>query len=428
MRIAYLVAGAGGMYCGSCMRDNRLAAALIRRGRDVLLLPLYTPIRTDEEDVSLPRVHYGGINVFLQQKAAFFRRTPWVIDRWLDAPGLLRGVGRFAARTRAEDVADLTVSVLEGPQGRQAKELDKLLTVLRELRPTLVHLPMLLLLGVAGTLRQGLGVPIVCSLSGEDIFIDALPERVRARCVELIRTQAHQVDAFIAPTRYYAEYCVGRFALEPSRVHHAPMGIRVEDFDGAPMPRRGPFVIGYLARVCPEKGADVLVEAFCRLHGQGRDCRLRVGGYLGGAETKWWQGVRDSVARRGLTGAFDWVGEVDRAGKQALLRSIHVFSVPTRYVEAKGFPVLEALAAGVPVVQPRRGSFPELVDATGGGVLYAHNDTDALVDALAKLMDDEPLRTQLGMQGRDAVRRLHTDELMAEATWALYERVVGGAG
>ena len=73
MRLAYIAAGAGGMYCGSCMHDNTLAAALMRRGVDVALIPTYTPLRTDEESVSLDRVFYGGINVFLQEKLGLFR-------------------------------------------------------------------------------------------------------------------------------------------------------------------------------------------------------------------------------------------------------------------------------------------------------------------------------------------------------------------
>jgi len=90
MRITYLTAGAAGMYCGTCLQDNTLAAALRARGCDVLLVPLYTPIRTDETDVSLDRVFYGGINVYLQQKSALFRHTPWLFDRLLDLPALLR--------------------------------------------------------------------------------------------------------------------------------------------------------------------------------------------------------------------------------------------------------------------------------------------------------------------------------------------------
>ncbi len=63
------------MYCGSCLRDNALAAELKRQGHEVILLPLYTPTRTDEPNVSEPKVFLNGISVCLCQEAAFFRRT-----------------------------------------------------------------------------------------------------------------------------------------------------------------------------------------------------------------------------------------------------------------------------------------------------------------------------------------------------------------
>src|ERR1043165_1330623 len=89
MKIIYLAAGAGGMYCGSCLHDNTLAAALLALGEDVLLVPTYTPLRTDEPNVSIDRVFFGGINVYLQEKSSLFRHTPWWMDRWLDHPALL---------------------------------------------------------------------------------------------------------------------------------------------------------------------------------------------------------------------------------------------------------------------------------------------------------------------------------------------------
>src|SRR5262245_25015335 len=136
MRIAYITAGAGGMYCGSCLHDNTLAAALIALGHDTLLIPTYTPLRTDEPNVSQTRVFLGGINVFLQQKSSLFRHTPWFLDRLLDAPRLLRWVSRFASTTRAEDLGDLTLSVLRGDHGKQRKEIDKLVRWLQdEVRP-----------------------------------------------------------------------------------------------------------------------------------------------------------------------------------------------------------------------------------------------------------------------------------------------------
>ena len=96
MRVAYITAGAAGMYCGSCLHDNTLAAALLALGEDVLLVPTYTPLRTDEPGVSIDRIFFGGINVYLQQKSAIFRRTPWWFDRLLDHPTLIETLSRRA--------------------------------------------------------------------------------------------------------------------------------------------------------------------------------------------------------------------------------------------------------------------------------------------------------------------------------------------
>src|SRR5947209_3003732 len=141
MRITYITAGATGMYCGSCMRDNTLVAALARRGHDALLVPCYMPIRTDEEDVSVKRVFFGGLNVYLQQKWGLFRHTPWLLDRLLDAPSLLRWAGRLAGKTQAEDLGGLTVSMLRGEHGKQRKEVAKIAQWLAaEVRPQVVNL------------------------------------------------------------------------------------------------------------------------------------------------------------------------------------------------------------------------------------------------------------------------------------------------
>src|SRR6516162_8858834 len=141
MRIAYITAGAAGMFCGSCMHDNTLVTALRAAGHDALLVPTYTPIRTDEDDVSQKRVFFGGINVYLQQKFALFRHTPWLLDRLLDARRLLRWVSRFAVSTKYEDLGDLTVSMLKGEHGHQRKEVAKLVRWLRdEVKPEVVNL------------------------------------------------------------------------------------------------------------------------------------------------------------------------------------------------------------------------------------------------------------------------------------------------
>src|SRR5919112_3944041 len=99
MKILSITAGAAQMYCGSCLRDNALAAELIRRGHDVVLMPVYTPTLTDEPNVSEPRVLFGGISVYLEQHSAIFRRTPRLLDRLWDSKLALKLAARSSIQT-----------------------------------------------------------------------------------------------------------------------------------------------------------------------------------------------------------------------------------------------------------------------------------------------------------------------------------------
>lgn len=425
MRVVYLIAGAGGMYCGSCLRDNRLVATWLRQGRDVVLIPLYTPIRTDEMDVSERAVSYGGISVYLEQQSKLFRRMPRALDRLLSARSLLRLAGRRAGATRANELGDMTVSVLEGSHGHQRRELELLIERLRPLQPALVHLPNLLLLGAAKDLRAALSCRVACSLAGEDIFLDALPEPHRTQALDLIRKSAAEVDLFVAPTNYYAGFVCRTYGIDASLIRYAPLGIDTDGTAGPADPAPQPFTIGYLARICPEKGFHVLCDAFKRLRQSGKTCRLRVAGYLGRADRVYYNDTVAGLARAGMTRDFEYLGEVSRAQKVEFLGSLHVLSVPTVYHEAKGLYVLEAMACGVPVVQPGHGSFPELIEATGGGLVYDPNDAGGLVNALVELMEDDDLRRRLAAAGRRAVRERFTDEVMARETWSLYEQCIG---
>lgn len=428
LRIAYITAGAAGMYCGSCLHDNTLAAALMRAGHDVALIPTYTPIRTDEHDVSIGRVFYGAINVYLEQKSPLFRHTPRVLDRLFDGKGLLDWAARRGASTDARQLGDLTLSIVQGEEGRQSKELDKLIRWMREHhRPDIVHLTNSMFLGMARRMRRELDVPVLCSVQGEDIFLDELFEPYRSRVRRLLVERARDVDAFTATSRYYVDFMSGYLEVPREQVHHVRLGLNLEGHGSQP-PGIGelPFTIGYLARVCPEKGLHNLVEAFRLLADDvGRErVRLRVAGWLGERDRPYLEGLRDEVGRLGLDGVVDFLGEVDRSQKIDFLRSIHVLSVPTTYHEPKGLYVLEALANGVPVVQPRHGAFPELIDDTGGGLLVEPESPEALARALRELMDDPARRKSLGLRGQEVVRRDYTDEAMAGETLKLYRRYV----
>ncbi len=254
MRITYITAGAAGMYCGSCMRDNTLVAALAKQGHDALLVPTYTPIRTDEEDVSQKRVFFGGINVYLQQKFWLFRHTPWLLDRLLDIPALLRWVSRFAASTKAEDLGDLTVSMLKGEHGKQKKEIDKVVGWLaNDIKPQIINLTNALLSGMVHDLKRQLKVPVLCSLQGDDIFTEMLPEPDRSQALALIRDHCRQIDGFIATSAYYADFMSGYFEIPRERIHVVHPGIKLAGHGGARPARSDDIpVIGYFAHLSGE--------------------------------------------------------------------------------------------------------------------------------------------------------------------------------
>jgi glycosyltransferase involved in cell wall biosynthesis len=427
MKITYVTAGAAGMYCGSCMRDNTLVAALARQGHDALLVPTYAPIRTDEEDVSQKRVFFGGINVYLQEKLGLFRHTPWWLDRLLDAPRLLRWVSRFAVKTRAEELGALTVSMLQGELGHQSKEVAKVVDWLAtDIKPEIINLTNALLSGIVHELKRRLQVPVLCSLQGDDIYLESLPEPHKARCLALVRQHCREIDGFIATSGYYADFMAGYFDIPRAKVHVVHPGINLHGHGGPREDRGGkPFTIGYFARICPEKGLHVLVQAFQlfrQLPGT-EGARLHVSGWLGDNNRPYFHELRKRLENAGLSGDFAHVDCPDHASKVRFLQGLDVLSVPTTYREPKGLYVLEALANGVPVVQPRHGSFPELVEMTGGGLLVNPDDPADLARGLREMLD-RARAEEFGRRGKAVVHERFHAERMATDTVAVYSRYV----
>jgi glycosyltransferase involved in cell wall biosynthesis len=425
MRIAYITAGAAGMYCGSCLHDNTLATALKHRGHEVLLVPTYTPIRTDEVDVSQRRVFFGGINVYLQQKFSLFRHTPWWLDRWLDNPRLLKWVTRGASSIDPAQLGDMTVSMLQGERGHQRKELEKLVTwLLSDVKPQVVHLSNTMQLGFARLLAQRCGPPVVCALSGEDIFLERLKPPYYQQARDLLRERAADVDAFVSLNSAYADFMADYLGVDRGRIYVIPHGLDLEGHYPAPPPEQ--FTIGYLARICQDKGLHLLVEACEKITSQRPDLDFKVlaAGYLGQGDRSYLEGLVARVTRGPLNGRFTYIGELTRSEKIAFLQSLSVFALPTVYRESKGLPVLEALANGVPVVLPRHGSFPEIVADTEGGVLHEPLDPGDLADKLIELADDPGRRASLAATGREAIVDRYHANRMADDTLALYERLI----
>jgi glycosyltransferase involved in cell wall biosynthesis len=428
MRIVHITAGAGGRLCGSCLHDNTLVRALRARGRDALLLPAYVPTTTDEENVAEPRIVMGGVNVWLQEHVAFFRHTPWFLDRLLDSPRLLSWLSSRTGEMRPADLGPLTVSSLQGEHGHQRKEIEKLSRLLaRELQPDVVHLSNALLLGMARRIRGATGAGIVCSLSGEDIFIEKIPEPAYSQIRNLLRERARDVDRFVALNGFFADFMADYLAVPRQRIAVIPHGIDPAGFPAAArVSSAGPrFVIGSLARACPEKGLDLLVRALPLVR-EKHDVGLRAAGAVVDAELDYIARCLATAHELGVAEHMTWLGQLDRPGKLAFFATLGLFAMPTIFPEAKGIPVIEAMAAGVPVVAPAHGAFPELLDHEQAGRLHAPGDAADLARVIIAMLDDAESRGRMAAHGHALVRRRHLADQMAAGHEDLYHQAMSG--
>ncbi|MEI8288480.1 MAG: glycosyltransferase family 4 protein [Verrucomicrobiota bacterium] len=409
MRIVQLTPGTGNFYCGSCLRDNALVRGLRERGHDALMVPLYLPLILDEPSASAGTpIFLSGISVYLSNK---FNVPGW-LDRALSSPGLLRMAAGLVGMTSPRQLGRSAVAMLQ-PDAAHA-ELERLIGWLRsQPAPDAICLSNSLLTGLAARLRQEFRVPLICTLQGEDSFLDALPEPYRQRSWELLAERCAGIDHFIAVSRYFADVMTRRLNLPAGRVSVVHPGIAVDEFRPADTAQP---VIGFLARMHPTKGLDTLVEAFRQLKTPG--ARLRIAGAMTGRDQAF-----VSSLRRKLGDRAEFLPNLDRAAKADFLRSLSVFSVPATYGEAFGMYVLEALAAGVPVVQPRHGAFPEVLAATGGGLLCEPNQPAALAAALDELLADPARARHLGATGRQVVREKFSIAAMTANVEAILQKV-----
>lgn len=418
------------MYCGNCLRDNALVRAMRGMGHEVLMVPLYLPLTLDEKDESEGTpIFFSGVSVYLEQQSAIFRNAPAWFHRLLASRGLLKWASGRAAKTRAEELGALTYSMLQGEDGNQAREIDTLLDFLRaHAQPEVVSLSNLLLTGLVRRTRKELGCAVAVMMQGEDSFLDALPESHRKLCWERVGENARAADLLIATSKYYADLMCERLRLDPARVRVVHSGINMEGFDGPSTPRANPEpTIGFFARMCREKGLDTLVDAFIELRKRGRvpNARLKIGGSCGPSDEPLVEELKALLAKSALIQDVEFYPNLDRAAKIQFLKSLDVFSVPARYGEAFGLYIVESLAAGVPVVQPATAAFPEIIEKTGGGLLFTPGSPSSLADALETLLRHPQKARSLAKAGQQSVREHFTSDAAAREILRHYRAAVG---
>jgi len=209
-----------------------------------------------------------------------------------------------------------------GPEARILAGGTDLVAWLRDhYRPDIVHITNSMFLGLVRRLKEELKVPVAVAVQGEDLFIDQLHEPYRAAVVEEMRRRAAEAGPFIAPSHYYAEHMAEMLAVPKERMRVVPLGIHLEGYDVDADRAGARPTIGYLARICPEKGLHLLVDAFVLLakRPEYQSLQLRIAGYLGPRDRPYLEACLATIEKAGLSDRVDCLGEVDLAGKLAFL-------------------------------------------------------------------------------------------------------------
>ncbi|MFH1613815.1 MAG: glycosyltransferase family 4 protein [Planctomycetota bacterium] len=430
MKIAQITPGSGGgFYCENCLRDLALVKALRRCGADIIMIPMYLPLPVEENltDGAAP-IFFGGVNVFLQQKMTVFRKTPRWIDGIFDRPGFLRWIGSRAGMTRASDLGEMTISMLSGEQGRQKKELSRLIEWLAEPanRPDMVCLSNVLLAGLVRRIKDVLGCPVVSLLQDEDGFVDGLGGAYSKQAWRLLAQRAGDIDAFVVVSRYYADVMQARLALTPEKVHIIRPGISLNDYRSLPERKSGLPTIGFLSRMCFAKGLDILIDAFIKIKRNGNlpDVKLRIAGGQTRADTGFIRQLHKKLESVRLEGDVDFATAFDSIHRAEFLSTLSVLCVPERYPAAYAMYALEALAAAGAVVAPASGVFPELSEITGGVILYEPNDASTLARTIEHLLLNADQAAELGRKGRMAVFERFDIKRNAAELLRVYETVL----
>lgn len=435
MNIVQLTPGTGNFHCGTCLRDHAVVKQLQGMGHNTLMVPLYMPFVTDGTDASdsHTRIFYGGVSVYLEQKSGLLRRMPRFLarplSRMVNAPFLLRFFARFAGSTKASELGDITISMLNGEHGHQSRELDDLIEWLKtQPKPDVICLSNGLLVGMAKRLKEAFDAPVVCFLQGEDAFLDALPEPQRGECWKLNAERSKDVDGFIGVSQFYADKMAERLSLKPEQMHVVYNGIDIEGFEVANTPPNPP-VIGFMARMIHGKGIHQLVDAFIQLKQRDRipGLKLKIAGAKTNVDDAFITEQKKKLADAGFADDATFHPNVTREEKLEFLRDLSVLSVPTVYDESFGLYLLEAWAAGVPVVQPRRGAFPELVERTNAGVIVEPDNVDALANALEILLLRPEDAKGLGANGRKHVEEYFNIERMAKELETVFDKASASA-
>lgn len=428
MNIAHIIPGSGGsFYCGNCLRDSKYFDAIRALGHNAIKVPMYLPLfsNDDANNGEVP-VFYGAISIYLKQVFPLFRHAPGWVDRLLNSKPMLRFAARMANSTRATGLEDMTVSMLMGEHGKQKDELEKMTHWLADhYKPDVIHISNALLLGLAHKLKEQLNVPVVCSLQDEHVWVDVMRPEFARQVWQLMQEKAHDIDRFISVSHYYTAFMKEKLHLPDDRINTLHLGVDPDDYIFTSAAAKQ-HTIGYLSRMCHENGMDILIDAFILLkqqHGHD-DVRLLLTGGHTADDKPFIKAQKKKIEQAGLSASVEFIDDFDQSKRNAFFSRVSVLSVPVRGGEAFGIYLTEAMAAGIPIVQPAMGAFPEIVEKSGGGLTFEGNDPQHLASALKQLFSDTAQLAELSSRARASVEGGFNIHSLAGSMTEIYEDAI----
>jgi glycosyltransferase involved in cell wall biosynthesis len=410
MKIVYLITGSGGsFYCGNCYRDMIYLRAIRKvPGIQATAIPLYLPPDETNVETGLDKhVFFGAISMYLREKVPFLRNMPSFLDKIFDSGPMLKIAANRAGTTRTEGLEEMTLSMIEGENAFPEKELQRLIAYLtKDGQPDIIHLSNALIIGLARQLKKRMNVKIVCSLLNEDDWLDEMVEPYQSKAWQMISQEAGNVDAFITPSNYFKELFISKTGVSGDNFNIVPMAVDAIDLNDIVNKSQYPS-LGYFCRINSQNGFDKLVDAFIDLKRKNvlPGLTLHVSGGFTGDDKSFITKQIKKIKNNGLSDSLKIYPEFQGNGKHEFFSNIDIMSVPVRKHDGYGLYLLEANSAGIPVVQPATGGFPEIIEKTKGGITYSPDTVDELSASLLRLFRDENLRKQLGRSGRENVNK-----------------------
>ena len=419
MKILFILPGAGdSFYCGNCFRDNLQAQALRKAGHEVIIMPLYLPLKHHAFQSDVP-LFFPATTYYVEQKMFGKRKMPSWMKRMLGSEVLLDMASSLSGTTTAEGMEDMTLSMIEG-EGHAFEENAKQLIdwVKQSEKPDIIQLSSSLLLGIAKELKKETGIPIVCSLQDEEVWIDSLKSEFVEKAWKGVSDNAKYVDRFIT-TSYYYQQIVKEKLPQLGSVDVIYPGIDIAKYQSGDYPVDP--TIGFFYRMNKLDGLDILADAFVILKKRGSvpHLKLRIGGGYMSPDKKLVRQVKRTLKPYASNVVIE--DSYDMEKHADFYRKVSLLSVPLRFQEGVGLYLCEAFAAGRPAVEPNTGSFAEIVGQAG--LIYEPNDALHLADALEKILTDKQMYDRCKEQALALAKERYDDMSSAKRLTELYDEL-----